>query len=399
MSKDPANRIQDYQVFGEYGGVNPSITDSATFTFMTPENMQALFEEEIEGCFLYSRHLNPMNDFLCKALAQMEGSESAQVMGSGMGAISSAILQICGSGDEIISSRTIYGGTYALMKNFLPKLGINTNFVNIVDLESIKKQITPNTKMIYCETISNPLLEIANLPEMRKMCDEHGILLVVDNTFSPLVVEPLKHGAHIVVYSMTKFINGTNDCLGGAVCASKEFISSLKNVNDGAAMLLGPVLDSFRSSSIMKNIRSLHLRMKQHSANAMFVAENIEKLGVKVFYPGLPSHPQHDLIKSMINPEYGYSGIITIDAKTSATANKFMMMMQEEKVGYFAVSLGFYKTLFSSPGTSTSSEIPKEEQDEMGMTEGLVRFSMGIDNDPARSFERIKYCMEKVGMI
>ena len=399
MSKDPASRIQDYLVFGEYGGVNPSITDSATFTFMTPENMQALFETEIEGCFLYSRHLNPMNDYLCKALAKMEDTEAAQVMGSGMGAISSVILQICRTGDEIISSRTIYGGSYAFMKNFLPKLGINTKFVNIVDLEAIKAQITPKTKILYCETISNPLLEIADIPKLREMCDEHGIKLVVDNTFSPMVVEPYKLGAHIVVYSLTKFINGTNDCLGGAVCADKEFIGSLKSVNDGAAMLLGPVLDSFRSASILKNMHTLHIRMKKHSENAMFVAGELEKLGIKVFYPGLPSHPQHELIKGMINPEYGYSGMITIDVKTSENANKFMMMMQEEKVGYFAVSLGFYKTLFSSPGTSTSSEIPKEEQDEMGMTEGLVRFSMGLDNDPKLSFERIKFCLGKIGMV
>jgi methionine-gamma-lyase len=399
MTQDPASRLQDHLVFGEYGGVNPSITDSATFTFMSPDTMKELFETEIAGCYLYSRHLNPMNGELSTALALMEGTESAQVMGSGMGAISSVIMEICKAGDEIVSSRTIYGGSYALMKNFLPKFNITTKFVDITSLDAIKEAINENTKIIYCETISNPLLEIADLRELRKLADKHGIKLVVDNTFSPMVVSPIKMGAHIVVYSLTKFINGMNDCLGGAVCGTKEFITSLKSVHDGAAMLLGPVLDSLRASSILKNMHTLHVRMKQHSENAMYVAKNLEKIGVKVFYPGLPSHPQHELIKSMINKEYGFSGMITIDAKDENRANKLMMMMQEKKIGYFAVSLGFYKTLFSSPGTSTSSEIPKEEQDEMGMTSGLIRFSVGLDNDIERTFEMIKKCMKEVDLI
>lgn len=399
MGQDPASRIQDYSVFGEFGGVNPSITDSATFTFMSSEKMQQLFSEEVEGCFLYSRHLTPINHFLSEALAKMENTEEAQVMGSGMGAISSALLQLCQAGDEIISCRTIYGGSYALMKNFFPRLGIKTHFVNITDLDYIKSKINQNTKVIYCETISNPLLEIADLKELRKIADAHDIKLVVDNTFSPLVVSPYELGAHVVVYSLTKFVNGTNDCVAGAVCGTYEFVSSMRSVNDGAAMLLGPVMDSFRAASILKNMRTLHIRMKQHSKNAMFLAENIEKMGIRVFYPGLKSHPQHELITSMINKDYGYSGIMAFDAGTEERANKLMIKMQEEKVGYFAVSLGFYKTLFSSPGSSTSSEIPKEEQKEMGLSPGLVRFSVGIDQDIERTFDLIKKSMKSVGVI
>lgn len=399
MKEDPSNYLQDYQVFGEFGGVNPSITDSATFTFMSSQKMKQLFEEEVEGCFLYSRHLNPMNDFLSKAIATIERTEKAQTMASGMGAISCAILEICSAGDEIISGRTIYGGSYALMKNFLPKFNIKTNFVNITDIDDVKSKITSKTKIIYCETISNPLLEIANLPELRKLADEHGITLIVDNTFSPLIFSAAELGAHIVVYSLTKFINGTNDSVGGAVCGSKDFISSLKSVNDGAAMLLGPTMDSLRCSSVLKNIRTLHIRMQKHSENAMYIAKQLQEIGVKVFYPGLPSHPQHELMKSMMNPVYGFGGMITIDAGDEETAQNLMIKMQENKVGYFAVSLGFYKTLFSSPGTSTSSEIPKEEQEAMGMTCGLIRFSMGLDHDIERTFGRIKDCMKEVGLI
>jgi len=317
-------------------------------------------------------------------------------MGSGMGAISSALMQLAKQGDEIISSRTIYGGSYAFLKNFFPQFGVKTHFVDITNLEIIKSLINENTKVIYCESISNPLLEVADLPELRKIADAHNITLVVDNTFSPMVISPKKLGAHVVVYSLTKFINGMNDAVAGAVCGDHSFISSLKSVNDGAAMLLGPVLDPIRASMIMKNIHTLHIRMKQHSSNAMYVAQNLAEMGLRVFYPGLPSHPQHELMKSLMNPTYGFSGIIAFDAGTAENAKKIMERMQELKVGYFAVSLGFYKTLFSSPGSSTSSEIPQEEQKAMGMSPGLVRFSVGLDDDIEESFRRIKQAIQEV---
>ncbi|MEI6090166.1 MAG: aminotransferase class I/II-fold pyridoxal phosphate-dependent enzyme [bacterium] len=396
---DPASRMQDYLVFGENGGVNPSIPDSATFTFLATETMEGVFAGEIEGCYLYSRHTTPIGNDLSRVLALMENTPAAHVMGSGMGAITSTLLQICSAGDEIISSRTIYGGSYAFLKNFAPKLNIHTKFVDITNLEVIEKSVTAKTKVIYCETISNPLLEIADLAGLRKIADKYNLKLVVDNTFCPLVVTPYNLGAHIVVYSMTKFINGTNDTTAGAVCADEEFINSLKSVNDGAAMLLGPVLDTIRAASILKNIHSLHIRMKQHSINAMYIAKNLQDAGIRVIYPGLESHPQHDLIKSMINDDYGFSGIITIDAKEKSVADKFMIAMQTNKVGYFAVSLGYYKTLFSSPGSSTSSEIPPEEQIQMGMTNGLVRFSVGLDNDIERSYQAIIKSAKESGLL
>lgn len=399
MKENPARKIQDYQVFGEFGEVNPSISDGATFTFMTAEKMTELFHQEVEGCFLYSRHLNPSDYYLGQALAAMEGTETAQVMGSGMGAITSTITQLVSTGDEIISSRTIYGGSYAFLKNFLPKFGVKTHFVDITNLDKIKSLINDKTKILYCETVSNPLLEVANLPELKKIADEHNIKLVVDNTFTPMIFRPYQLGADIVVYSLTKYANGMNDAVAGAVCSNHDFIASLRSVNDGAAMLLGPVLDPIRASMILKNLHTLHIRIKQHSKNAMFIAENLEKLGLKVFYPGLPSHPQHELHKQMMDDRYGFGGMITFDAKDQDTAQRLMEAMQLNKVGYFAVSLGFYKTLFSSPGSSTSSEIPEEEQIEMGMSPGLVRFSVGLDDDIEETFARIKKSMIEVGLI
>lgn len=396
---DPSRNIQDYLVFGEFGDVNPSVSDSSTFTFLSTDKMKEIFEHEVEGCFLYSRHWNPINKYLSDALARLEDTDSACVFASGMGAINCTVQQICSAGDEIISSHTIYGGTYALFKNFLSKFNIKVNFVDITNLESVKAAITDRTKMIYCETMSNPLLEIANIPELSKISKSIGAKLVVDNTFSPMIVSPKKLGADVVVHSMTKYINGTSDCVAGCVCADKDFIMSLIDVNSGASMLLGSVLDGTRAASIMKNLHSLHIRMQRHSRNGEYFAKEFKKLGLKTYYPGLENHSGYKLLKSMMNDGFGYGGMVTIDAGTEAKANKLMERMQEEKVGYLAVSLGYFKTLFSSPGHSTSSEIPEDVQEKIGLTEGLVRFSVGLDNDIEESFARVKKCLKEVGII
>jgi methionine-gamma-lyase len=396
---DPSTEIQDYLVFGEYGDVNPSITDSSTYTFLSPERMKELFDHEVEGCFLYSRHWNPTNKYLADALARLEDTEAAIVTSSGMSSIACTILQICNSGDETISSRTIYGGTYALFKNLLPGFGINVKFVNTQDLNAVKKAISRKTKIIYCESVSNPLLEIADIPKLSELANKHNIKLVIDNTFSPVIISPAKLGAHIVIHSLTKFINGTSDCVAGCICSSNDFINQLMDINSGTAMLLGPVLDSHRAASILKNLHSLHIRIEKHSANALYLAENFERLGIKIYYPGLSSHSGHKLLKEVMNEGFGYGGMLAIDARNEKKADALMKKMQDEKVGYLAVSLGYFKTLFSSPGHSTSSEIPKEEQKKMGLSEGLVRFSIGLDNDIHKTFERIKRCLLDVGLL
>jgi methionine-gamma-lyase len=394
-----ANEIQDLQYFGEFGGVNPSISDSSTYTFLSAKTMFDTFEGNAEGCYLYSRHSSPMNLYLAQALAKMENTEAANVTASGMGAITSVLMQICKSGDHIISSRTIYGGTYAFLKNFLPPFHIDTTFVDISNFESIENAITPNTKVIYCESVSNPLLEVADLRKLSEICKKHHLKLIVDNTFSPLSVSPTLLGADIVIHSLTKFINGSSDTVGGVYCGSQEFINDTKNVNNGACMLLGPTMDSFRSASILKNLRTLHIRMKQHSHNAMYLAERFEKDGLKVSYPGLKSHKDHELMKSMMHEEYGFGGLLTLDAGTTEKANELMEMMQQENLGYLAVSLGFYKTLFSCSGSSTSSEIPEKEREAMGISDGLIRFSIGLDHDIARTYEKMRECMLKTGVL
>lgn len=399
MKYNPADKIQDLQYFGEFGGVNPSISDSSTYTFLSAKTMFDTFEGNAEGCYLYSRHSSPSNLYLGQALAAMESTETANVAASGMGAITPTLLQLCQAGDHIVSSRTIYGGTYAFMKNFLPRLNIETSFIDITNLEQVEAAITENTKVLYCESVSNPLLEVADLPALAEIAKKHNTPLVVDNTFSPLSITPKVLGADIVIHSLTKFINGSSDTVGGVVCGTQEFIDSLRSVNDGASMLLGPTMDSLRAASVLKNLRTLHIRIKKHSENALYLAEKFEALGLKTVYPGLKSHPSHELFKSLMNEEYGFGGMLTIDAGSAEKANALMELMQERNLGYLAVSLGFYKTLFSAPGSSTSSEISEEEQAEMGLTEGLIRFSIGLDNHIDRTFEMMKTCMEETGVL
>ncbi len=398
MKHSSANDLQDLQYFGEYGGVNPSISDSSTYTFLSAKTMFDTFEGNTEGCYLYTRHSSPSNLYLGEAMAALEGTESANVYASGMGAITAVIMQLCNAGDHIVSSRTIYGGSYAFLKNFLKKFNIPVGFVDITDINAVEATITSKTKMIYCESVSNPLLEVADIEALSALAKKYNIPLVVDNTFAPLSIKPAALGATIVIHSLTKFINGTSDCVAGAVCGTKDFCLSLKDVNDGAGMLLGSTLDSMRAASILKNMRTLHLRIQKHSANALFLAQKFEADGFQVGYPGLTSHKGNAIMKRQINAAYGYGGLMTMDVGSLDRANAFMELMQTEKLGYLAVSLGFYKTLFSAPGTSTSSEISVEEQMEMGLSNGLIRFSIGLDSDIERTYTMMRSCMERLGI-
>lgn len=396
---DPAMAINSVADISPERGVNPNVNDSATFCFPKGQTMTDTFHGETEGYYLYSRHWNPSNMSLCKALAAMEGTQAAWVTGSGMAAITCTLMELAKAGDHIVASMTVYGGTFAFLKNYIVKYGVEVTFVDTTNLEEVKAACRPNTKVIYTETMSNPLLRISNVGELRKIADGCGAKLVVDNTFTPMVFSPYRLGAHIVVYSMTKYINGKNDCVAGAICGDADFINSLIDVNNGTAMLLGPVLDSFRSTSILKNLYDLHIRMKKHSENAMYLAKRFNSIGIKANYPGLEDHIDHKLMVEQYNEQFGFGGMIAIDLGTAERANAFMEKMQEKGVGYLAVSLGFFRTLFSCSGKSTSSEVPEDVQKKMGMSEGLVRYSVGLDNDMEMTFQKIEEALRELKFI
>lgn len=358
--------------------------------------MTDCFEGKSENAFLYSRHWNPTNYNLSLALAAMENTEAAWVTGSGMAAITSAVLQICNSGDHIVSSITTYGGTFAFFKNYLIKFNIDVSFVDTTDFDAVKAAIRPNTRIIYTESLSNPLLRVSDITALSLIANQNGLKLLVDNTFTPMIINPCELGAHVTLYSMTKFINGKNDCVAGAICSSEEFINDLIDVNSGTCMLLGPVLDPLRASSIHKNLFTLHIRMQQHSRNALYLSEKMHEGGFQVTYPGLSHHPEHELMKKIMSPSYGFGGLLAIDMGTAEKANDLMVGMQNSGVGYLAVSLGYFKTLFSNSSNSTSSEVPDKFQKEMGLSDGLVRFSVGLDHDIEASWKLINGILKDI---
>jgi methionine-gamma-lyase len=395
-SQSQAQAIRDIQHFGEEGGVVPVVDVASTSTFLNPVDMERTFQGELEGCYLYSRHSNPTVNALGKKIAAMEGMEAALGVASGMAAIDCAIEQIVKTGGHIVSSRTVYGGTYALFKNIFPRRGIKVTFVDPDDLNAIEKAITPSTALIYTETLSNPLLRISNLKALGELKKKKGVKLMVDNTFAPLIVSPASYGADVVIHSCTKYISGASDMIAGVIVSDADFISSLIDVNHGAVMLTGPVMDARVAHELYLRLDHLPIRMIAHSKSAEYLASRMEKEGISVIYPGLKGHPQYSLMSKLMNPGYGYGGMLAIDCKNTQSALNLAAQLQNAKFGLYAVSLGFSRTLISCPSVSTSSEIPEEEQKEMNLSPGLLRLSVGYIGDDEVMWQRFISCYRSI---
>lgn len=382
--EDPAAALASARhEFGEHGGVNMSIEASATFTVMEPETMRRMFAGELgpdRDFFIYSRHFNPTVLNLSRQMAALEGTEAAYCTASGMSAISSVLMQLCSSGGHVVAARTLYGGTHALLTHFFPRAcNITTTFVDISDHEMVNSAIVQGrTKVLYFESISNPTLAVANIPELSRLAHDKGVTVVVDNTFSPLVLSPARLGADVVVHSISKFISGGADIIAGAVCGPANLVNSMMDLHQGALMLLGPTMNPKVAFELSERIPHLGLRMKEHCHRALTFARRMKKLGLKVIYPGLEDHPHHELLKSMANKEYGFGGLLCLDMETEEKANRLMNYLQNyAQFGFMAVSLGYYETLMSCSGSSTSSELNAEEKALAGISAGLVRMSVG----------------------
>ncbi|TYJ19575.1 hypothetical protein E1A91_A09G200700v1 [Gossypium mustelinum] len=352
-----------------------SIEASATFTVMEPETMRRMFTGELgpdRDFFIYSRHFNPTVLNLGRQMAALEGTEAAYCTASGMAAISSVMLQLCSSGGHVVASATLYGVTH-----FLPRIcNITTTFVDITDHEAVKNAIVQGrTNVLFFESMSNPTLTVANIPELSKLAHDKGAMVVVDNTFSPMVLSPARLGADIVVHSISKFISGGADVIAAAVCGPA---SLLMDLHQGALMLLGPTMNAKVAFELSERIPHLGLRMMEHCRRALEYATRMKKLGVRVVYPGLEDHPQHHLLKSMANKGYGFGGLLCVDMESEEKANRPMHHLQNSsQFGLIAVSLGYYETLMSCSGSSTSSELNSEEKALAGILPGLVRMSIG----------------------
>jgi methionine-gamma-lyase len=390
--------------FGEHGGVNMCIEASSTFTVMDPETMPELFAgrrgPEGEGCYLYGRHFNPTVYELGAQLAALEGTEAAYCTASGMSAIAAVVMQLCGTGDHVVAANAIYGGTYALLKAFLPaKAGVRTTLVDATDPAMVDRAVTPRTRLIYVESLSNPTLRVADIPALARVARRHRIPLVVDNTFSPLVLSPHALGADIVVHSMTKFISGASDVIAGAVCGSREFIGSLMDLHTGPLMLLGPTMDPKVAFEFSLRLPSLPLRMQEHGRRALAYAKHLRKRGLEVGYPGLPEHPDYALLRRLASPGYGCGGVLTVDLGDATRANALMNLLQNrEGFGYMAVSLGYFDTLMSCSGSSTSSELAEEDRAAAGIHDGLVRISAGITGTLEQRLAQLDDALDELGI-
>ncbi|HLF29570.1 MAG TPA: aminotransferase class I/II-fold pyridoxal phosphate-dependent enzyme, partial [Xanthomonadales bacterium] len=328
--------------FGEHGGVNMSVEASTTFTVMHSRTMPEIFcgekGPEHGGCYLYGRHFNPTVYKLGRQLAALEGTEAAYCTASGMSAIAASLLQLCNAGDHIVASNAVYGGTYALLNDLLPpKTGIHATLVDFSNLAAVEAAMTERTRVLFTESMSNPTLRIANIPALAELARRHGIKLLVDNTFSPLVLSPKALGADIVVHSMTKFINGASDHIAGAVCADLTFIQQLMDLHTGTLMLLGPTMDPQVAFDISLRIPHLPLRMREHSLRAQVFGQRLQAMGITVTYPGLVTHPDHQLMRELHCAEYGYGGVLTLDMGTEERANELLDSLQNEfHFGYVA---------------------------------------------------------------
>ncbi|KAG5589518.1 hypothetical protein H5410_040032, partial [Solanum commersonii] len=401
--EDPAAALANVRhEFGEHGGVNMSIEASITFTVMEPENLSRMFAGELgpdRDFFIYSRHLNPTVLNLSLLMAALEGTEAAYCTSSGMSAISSVLLQLCSSGDHIVASRSLYGGTYALLTHFLPKAcNITTSFVDIRDLNMVEEAIVEGrTKVLYFESISNPTLMVSDIPVLCRIAHSKGVTVVVDNTFAPMVLSPARFGADVVVHSISKYISGAADVIAGAVCGPASLINSMMDLREGALMLLGPTMNAKIAFELSERLPHLGLRMKEHSNRALVFATRMTKLGLKVIYPGLENHPDHVLLKSLANKDYGYGGILCVDMETEEKANCLMNVLQNcTQFGLIAVSLGYYETLMSCSGNSTSSEMNNQEKELAGISPGLVRMSIGYNGTLEQKWSQLEKALSQM---
>ena len=384
-----------------------SIETSTTFTVLSADTMPEIFqgrmgpEKTQGGCFLYGRHFNPTVYVLGKQIAALEGAEAGYCCASGMSAIAATVLQLCDHGGHMVASDTVYGGTFALLKDYLPaKSGLRVQFVDACDLRQVEAAFTPETRLLYVETVANPTLRVSDLPRLAEIAHKHDAKLVVDNTFSPLIVSPIRHGADIVIHSLTKFINGASDHIAGTICGSTDFVMSLMDLHMGSLMLLGPTMDPKVAFNISMRLPHLGLRIKEHSRRAQIFAERLKERGLPVFYPGLPEHPDHDVFQRIRNPEFGFGGLFCVDLGDTDRANLFMETLQNrDRFGFMAVSLGYFETLMSCSASTTSSELSEEDQKAAGIRPGLVRISIGYTGTVEQRWSQMEDALRILKMI
>lgn len=358
-----------------YGAHTTPLYQTSTFVFESAEQGAARFSGE-EGGYTYIRVVpnTPTHAVFVQKMAVLEGGETGQTFSSGMAAIAAVALSQLKKGDHLVSNDVVYSSTYSLFSSILTKFGIEVSFVDTSDLEKVKNNLKKNTKMVFLETPANPTMTICDIAEISKMAREIGVLSVVDNTFAtPYFQRPLLLGADVVVHSSTKYIGGHADLLGGIVIGRREFVKSMRSVVNNIGATLGP----HEAWLCIRGLKTLHLRMEKHARNAMEVAQFLEahpKIEW-VRYPGLPSHPQHEIAKKQMS---GFSGMISFGIKGGIEAGR--KLMNRVELCSLAVSLGSVDTLIQHPASMTHANISKEVRMKMGITDDMVRLSVGVED-------------------
>ncbi|MBE3518811.1 MAG: methionine gamma-lyase [Firmicutes bacterium] len=356
------------------GSIATPIYQTSTFVFPNVDEGAARFRGEREG-YIYTRLGNPTVAALERCVSALEGAEKGLAFASGMAAISALFLAILKSGDHVIADRCIYGSTYTFLAATLTRFGVEVDFVDCSDIDQVAASLKPNTRVIYFETPANPMMKMVDMEAVARLAKPRGIITVVDNTFmSPYFQRPLKWGIDVVIHSATKYLGGHGDVLGGLIVGPAELVDLVRTT---AQKDVGGIMSPFDAWLILRGIKTLAVRMERHEKNAMQVAEFLEKHPAvqRVYYPGLPSHPQYAIGKKQMT---GFGGMMSFELKGGFEAGR--TLMNSVKLCHLAVSLGETSTLIEHPASMTHSVLTPEERQAAGISEGLVRLSVGLEH-------------------
>lgn len=368
--------IHGGHVKDQFGALATPIHQTATFTFESAEQGGRRFALE-EGGYIYSRLGNPTNTQLEDKLAMLEGAEAAISTASGIGAVASAFWTVLKAGDHVVAAKTLYGCTYAYLNHGISRYGVEVTFVDTTNLEEVRQAMRENTKVVYLETPANPNLEVADIEAISKIAHQNkDCIVMVDNTFcTPYIQRPLEFGADVVIHSGTKFLNGHGDVISGFVVGSGEFIKNVRLF--GVKDMTGASLSPFDAFLIIRGMKTLEIRMEKHCENAMKVAKFLEGHNAveKVYYPGLESFPQYELAKKQMSLP---GAVIAFEVKGGIEEGK--KVINSTELCTIAVSLGDAETLIQHPASMTHSPYTKEEREMAGISDGLIRIAVGLEN-------------------
>ena len=346
---------------------------TSSYVFENAEMAAKHFSNEIQGN-VYSRYTNPTVRTFEQRLAAMEGAEQAVATSSGMAATLSVVMALLESGDHIICSQDVFGSTRVMLNNYIAKFGIEVTYVALTDLNSWQQALQPNTKMLFCETPSNPMSEVADLEALSAISKQAGALFVVDNCFcTPVLQKPLQWGADIVVHSATKYLDGQGRCLGGAVVGSSELMEKVV----GFLRAAGPTMSPFNAWVFLKGLETLRIRMQAHSANAAELAQwlNAHPKVTKVFYAGLEDHPGHQLAKKQ---QSDFGGVLSFCVEGGR--EQAWRVIDSTRVISLTANLGDTKTTIVHPATTTHGRLSDEDRQQAGITDNLIRIAVGLED-------------------